>query len=137
MTLADRFAAVIAAWNAGDIDGALAGMADDVVWHVAVGAFPALTGKAAVRGFLDQLRADMAETRWRITRTAEAGDVLFAEGVDAYTRRDGTTVAMPYAAVVAFSGRLIVEWRDYIDTRRMERLRGGEAAPGWLAGLVR
>ena len=136
MTLADRFAAVIACWNAGDVDGALAGMAEDVVWYVAVGAFPPLVGKAAVRGFLEQLRADMAETRWRILHVAESGDRLFAEGVDAYTRTDGTDVAMPYAAVVEFSDGLITGWRDYIDTRRMERLRGGEAAPGWLVALV-
>lgn len=136
MTQAERFAAVIAAWNAGDIDRALAGMTDDVVWHVAVGAFPPLAGKAAVRGFLEQLRGDMAETAWRIVHTAEAGDRLFAEGVDAYTRRDGTAVAMPYAAVVEFGGGLIAEWRDYIDTRRMERLRSGDPAPEWLADLA-
>lgn len=136
MTHADRFAAVIAAWNAGDIDGALAGMTDDVVWHVAVGAFPPLTGKAAVRAFLEQLRGDMAETRWRILHHAESGDWLFAEGVDAYTRTDGTAVAMPYAAVVEFRDGLIAGWRDYIDTRRMERLRGGDPAPAWLAALT-
>ncbi|MES2339801.1 MAG: nuclear transport factor 2 family protein [Pseudomonadota bacterium] len=132
MSHADRFAAVIAAWNAGDIDGALAGMADDVVWHVAVGAFPPLVGKPAIRGFLQQLRGDMAQTRWRILHAAEAGDRLFVEGIDAYTRTNGTAVAMPYAAVVEFRGGLIVAWRDYIDTRRMETLRDGAAVPAWL-----
>lgn len=136
MTLADRFAAVIAAWNAGDIDGALAGMADDVVWHVAVGAFPPLVGKPAVRGFLERLRSDMAETRWRILHGAERGDRLFVEGIDGYTRTNGTDVAMPYTAVVEFADGLIVAWRDYIDTRRMETLREGAAVPDWLAAQV-
>lgn len=132
----DRFAAVIAAWNAGDIELALAGMADEVTWHVAAGAFAPLEGKAAVRTFLTGLRADMADTRWRILHHAVEGDRLFVEGVDAYTLTSGTAVAMPYAAVLEFDGDLIARWRDYIDTRRMEKLRGGAAVPGHVAALV-
>ncbi|KQS03886.1 hypothetical protein ASG11_06205 [Sphingomonas sp. Leaf357] len=136
MTLYDRFAAVIAAWNAGDIDAALAGMDEAVVWHVAAGALAPLDGKAAVRGFLEALRADMAETRWSIGHHAEAGDRLFVEGIDAYTRRTGTAVAMPYAAVIEFADDRIVAWRDYIDTRRMEKLREGAPAPAHVVALV-
>ncbi len=136
MSRYDVFAGVIAAWNAGDIDGALAGMTVEVTWHVAAGAFAPLVGKAAVRDFLERLRSDMAETRWRILHHAEAGDRLFVEGVDAYTRTNGTQVAMPYAAVVDFDGDRIAAWRDYIDTRRMEKLREGAAVPDHLARLV-
>lgn len=136
MTLHDRFAAVIAAWNCGDIDSALAGMDDAVVWHVAAGALPPLVGKAAVRDFLLALHGDLAETRWRIVHHAEQGDRLFVEGVDAYTRSNGTKVAMPYAAVVEFAGGRITAWRDYIDTRRMEKLRDGLSPPGHVRALV-
>lgn len=136
MTLYDRFAAVIAAWNVGDIDAALSGMDDAVVWHVAAGALAPLEGKAAVRGFLETLRADMTETRWSIGHHAEAGDRLFVEGIDAYTRMTGTAVAMPYAAVIEFAGDRIIAWRDYIDTRRMEKLREGATVPSHLAALV-
>lgn len=136
MTLFERFAAVIAAWNAGDVDGALAGMDEDVVWHVAAGAFAPLTGKSAVRGFLEQLRAGMAETRWSIRHHAEADGRLFVEGIDAYTMASGIEVAAPYAAVIEFSGGRISAWRDYIDTRAMERLRAGEPTPAHLHDLM-
>lgn len=136
MTLFDRFSAVIAAWNARDIDSALAGMDDQVVWHVAAGALAPLQGKAAVRGFLEMLRADMAQTRWSILHHAEVGDRLFVEGVDAYTRTNGVSVAMPYAAVVDFADGQIIAWRDYIDTRRMEKLREGASPPDFLMALT-
>ncbi|MFC3580481.1 nuclear transport factor 2 family protein [Sphingomonas hylomeconis] len=136
MTLYDRFAQVIAAWNAGDIDAALAGMDERVVWHVAAGALAPLEGKAAVRGFLEMLAGDLAETRWSIRHHAEQQDRLFVEGIDAYTRRNGIAVAMPYAAVIEFADGRITAWRDYIDTRRMERLREGAVAPDHVQALT-
>ena len=136
MTLYERFAAVIAAWNAGDIDGALAGMDEDVVWHVAAGALAPLEGKAAVRGFLEMLHADLAETRWNIRHHAEQGDRLFVEGIDAYTRTNGVAVAMPYAAVIEFADDRITAWRDYLDTRRMEKLRSGTPPPDHVRALL-
>ncbi|MES2054849.1 MAG: nuclear transport factor 2 family protein [Pseudomonadota bacterium] len=136
MTLYERFAVVIAAWNRGDIDAALAGMDDAVTWHVAAGALAPLEGKEAVRGFLKGLRADMAETRWSIRYCAEADERLFVEGVDAYTRTNGTTVAMPYAAVIEFAENRIIAWRDYIDTRRMEMMREGAPTPDHLRALI-
>lgn len=136
MTRHALFARLVTAWNAGDIDGVLAVMTDDVRWHVAAGAFAPLEGKAAVRAFLAQLRSDMAETRWRILRHAEDGDLLFVEGVDAYRRTNGVEIAMPYAAVVEFEGDRIAAWRDYLDTRRMEKLRAGEAVPDHVRALT-
>lgn len=131
-----QFAALIEDWNRGDIPATLERMTDDIRWHVAAGAFAPLVGKDAVRAFLAQLRADMAETRWRIVHHAEAGDRLFVEGVDAYRRTNGIEVAAPYAAVIEFDGDLICAWRDYIDTRRMEGLREGKPAPGHLTALT-
>jgi len=130
------FARLVAAWNEGDVDAVLALMTDDVRWHVAAGAFAPIEGKAGVRAFLDQLRSDMTETRWRILRHAEAGELLFVEGVDAYRRTNGIEVAAPYAAVVEFRGERIVAWRDYLDTRRMEKLRAGEESPAHVRALV-
>ena len=66
----------------------------------------------------------------------ELADRLFVEGVDAYRRTNGVEVAMPYAAVVEFEGNLIASWRDYIDTRRMESLRAGDAPPDYLCALT-
>lgn len=130
------FARLVEAWNAGDINAVLALMTDDVRWHVAAGAFAPIEGKSGVRAFLAQLRADMTETRWRILRHAETGNLLFVEGVDAYRRTNGIEVAMPYAAVVEFDGDRIAAWRDYLDTRRMEKLRAGDPAPGHVRALA-
>jgi limonene-1,2-epoxide hydrolase len=130
------FVALVEAWNQGDIDAVLALMTDDVRWHVAAGAFAPVEGKSGVRDFLIRLRSDMAETRWRILRHAEAGDLLFIEGVDAYRRTNGIEVAAPYAAVVEFRGQLIHAWRDYLDTRRMEKLREGDDSPAHVRALV-
>lgn len=136
MTRLAVFERLVEAWNAGDIDAVLALMTDNVRWHVAVGAFAPVKGKAAIRAFLAQLRADMAETRWRILRHAEAHDLLFVEGVDAYRRTNGVEIAMPYAAVVEFDGDRIAAWRDYLDTRRMEKLRAGEPVPDHVRALT-
>ncbi|MDM7955097.1 nuclear transport factor 2 family protein [Blastomonas sp.] len=123
-------------WNAGEIDGVLDLMTDDVRWHVAAGAFGPISGKPAVRSFLAQLRTDMAETQWRILRHAEAPGLLFVEGVDGYRMHSGVTVEMPYAAVIEFDGDCIAAWRDYLDTRRMEKLREGKPAPDHVRALV-
>lgn len=136
MTLFDRFSAVIAAWNARDIDAALVGMDDAIVWHFATGALAPLRGKGAVRSFLETLHADTIEAHWSILYHAEKDDRLFVEGVDAYTRRNGISVAMPYAAVIEFKDGGILAWRDYIDTRRMEKQRDGAPMPGHLGALI-
>ncbi len=130
------FAALVDAWNVGDVEAVLALMTDDVTWHVAAGAFAPIEGKPGVAAFLNQLRSDMAETRWRILRHAEAADLLFVEGVDAYRRTNGVEVAAPYAAVIEFRGHRISAWRDYLDTRRMEKLRAGEESPAHVRALV-
>lgn len=136
MSRLDIFLALVEAWNGGDVDAVLSLMTDTVVWHIAAAAIPPVSGKAAVRAVLEKLRSDMAETRWRILCHAESTDRLFVEGVDAYRRTNGVEVAMPYAAVVEFEGNLIASWRDYIDTRRMESLRAGDAPPDYLCALT-
>lgn len=130
------FAALVDAWNAGDVDAVLALMTNDVIWHVAAGAFAPIESKAGVAAFLNQLRSDMAETRWRILRHAETADLLFVEGVDAYRRTNGVEVAAPYAAVIEFREDRICAWRDYLDTRRMEKLRAGDESPSHVRALV-
>ena len=73
---------LIAAWQAKDVEGVLALMSDDVVWHYAAGAMPPVRGKATARKLLTRFQADMHDIRWRIFAYAETGDTLFIEGVD-------------------------------------------------------
>ena len=106
---------VIAAWQAKDAERVLSFMAEDIVWHYAVGAMPPVRGKAAARKLLQRFQADMHGIQWRIFAHAEVGDRLFVEGVDDYTTPEGHRVATPYAGVLDFQGDLIVGWRDYVD----------------------
>ena len=127
---------LIAAWSAGDIDGALAHMSDDIVWHYAVAAAPPLTGKVKARKFLERFKARIDKVDWRIFDYAERGDRLFVEGVDEYVAKDGARVLAPYAGVLEFRGDLIRAWRDYVDVGVMEAQTAGEPAPAWVAALV-
>ena len=83
-TLLQHFEVLISAWTERkDIDGVLACMTDEVIWHPAVAVMPPVVGKAAVRSTLERLGGLVARSEWRIVRSAESGNVLFVEGVDA------------------------------------------------------
>ena len=127
---------LIAAWTAGDVDGALAFMTDDIVWHYAAAVAPPLRGKDKARKFLDRFKADLAEVRWRLFDYAERGDKLFVEGVDEFLNREGHWVAAPYAGVLQFRGDLICDWRDYVDVGVMDAQRRGEARSAWVAAMI-
>ena len=128
--------ALIAAWTAGDIDGALGFMTDDIVWHYAAAVAPPLKGRDKARKFLDRFKADITEVRWRLFDYAERGDRLFVEGVDEFRTNAGHLVAAPYAGVLTFRGELICDWRDYVDVGVMDAQRGGEGRSAWVAEMI-
>ena len=128
--------ALIAAWTRGDIDGALAHMSDDIVWHYAVGAAPPLKGKEKARKFLENFKSQLREVHWRLFDFAENGDRLFVEGVDEFLSADGNMVAAPYAGVLEFRGDLIRGWRDYVDVGVMDAQRRGEPRSKWVADMI-
>jgi limonene-1,2-epoxide hydrolase len=128
--------AVIAAWTAGDIDGALSHMSEDIVWHYAAAVAPPARGKAKARKFLENFKAQLAEVRWRLFDSAESGSRLFVEGVDEYVAKDGAVVRAPYAGVLEFDGDLIVGWRDYVDVGVMEAQKAGTPASAWVMSLI-
>jgi len=124
--LFSRLTEVIAAWQAKDVEAVLAHMADDIVWHYAAPALPPVRGKAAAEKLLRQFQLDMHDIQWRIFNHAEAGNLLFLEGVDDYRTTDGKRMAVPYAGVLEFRDGLIVGWRDYVDLRVIEAQKAGE-----------
>jgi limonene-1,2-epoxide hydrolase len=128
--------ALIAAWTAGDIDGALAHMSDDIVWHYAAAVAPPLRGKEKARKFLTRFKSEITEVRWRLFDYAERGDKLFVEGVDEFTTTDGHLVAAPYAGVLEFRGDLIRDWRDYVDMGVMEAQKRGEGRSAWVTEMI-
>ena len=127
---------VMTAWKAGDIDGVLVHMHDDVVWHFAAGVAPPARGKAKARKFMENFRPQMTEIRWRLFDFAEAGDRLFVEGVEEYDTPEGGLVLAPYAGVFRFEGDLIIGWRDYVDVGVMEAQKGGAAPTAWVRELA-
>ena len=80
---------VMAAWKAGDIEGALAHVPDNVVWHFAAGVAPPARGKAKPRKFMENFRPRMTQIRWRLSDYAESGDRLFVESVEDYDVANG------------------------------------------------
>jgi limonene-1,2-epoxide hydrolase len=132
----DILKSVIAAWTARDIDGALAHMHDDIVWHFAAAVAPPARGKAKARKFLENFKSELTEVRWRLFDSAETGDRLFVEGVDEFTTTTGAVVRAPYAGVLEFEGDLIIGWRDYVDVAVMEAQKAGGEASAWVMALV-
>ncbi|WP_347340385.1 nuclear transport factor 2 family protein [Phenylobacterium glaciei] len=128
--------ALIAAWSKGDVDGALAHMHEEIVWHYAASVAPPLKGKIKARKFLENFKSQISEVRWRIFDYAENGDRLFVEGVDEYLSKDGGLVAAPYAGVIEFKGDLIIGWRDYVDMGVMESQKAGNPRSAWVDALI-
>ncbi len=127
---------VISAWQAKDIDGVLAHMHDDIVWHYAAAAHPPVRGKAAARKLLGRFQTDMHGIKWRIFAHAESGDRLFIEGVDDYTTANGHRVAAPYAGVLEFDGDLIIGWRDYVDMGVLAEQKAGQPPSSQVQDLL-
>lgn len=132
----DVMKALIAAWSKGDVDGALAHMHEDIVWHYAASVAPPLKGKIKARKFLENFKSQISEVRWRMFDYAENGDRLFVEGVDEYLSKDGGLVAAPYAGVIEFKGDLIIGWRDYVDIGVMEAQKAGHPRSAWVDALI-
>jgi len=117
--------AVIAAWQAHDVEGVLAHVTDDIVWRNSSGHAPAIRGKAEMRKALQAMAPQIQTNKWRIFDYAEDGDRLFMEGVDEFWLTGGQHVAIPYAGVLEFRGAQIREWREYFDGRISLAMKGG------------
>ena len=127
---------VIDAWTARDIDGVLAHMADDIVWHYAAAIAPPLKGKASARKLLEKMAAETSDLNWRIFDYAERGDRLFIEGAEDYLAQNGVRVATAYAGVLEFRGALICAWRDYLDIGAVEAQQAGKPTPNWITTMI-
>lgn len=127
---------LIAAWKAKDIDGVLAEMHEDIVWHYAAVIAPPVRGKEKARKFLEGLAPQVSEVHWRIFDHAERDDRLFVEGVDEYVSTEGRLVSAPYAGVVVIRDGLISELREYFDLSSMNTLKAGETMKDHVRALI-
>ena len=127
---------VIETWQAKDVEGVLAHMHEDIIWHYAAAAMPPIRGKAMARKLLSRFQEDMHGIQWRIFAHAEVGDTLFIEGVDDYQSTDGLRIAAPYAGVLDFRDGLIIGWRDYVDIGVIAQQKTGEPLSKQVLELI-
>ena len=127
---------LINAWKAKDIDGVLAFMHDDIVWHYAAVIAPPLKGKAKARKLLEGMAPQLRDVTWRIFDHAEKGDRLFVEGVDEYVSAEGRLVSAPYAGVVEFRDGKIIGLREYFDMGAVNALKAGEPMKEHVGAMI-
>jgi limonene-1,2-epoxide hydrolase len=127
---------LITAWQAKDVEGVLAFMAEDIVWHYAAGAMAPIRGKSMARKLLQRFQADMHAIEWRIFAHAEDGERLFIEGVDEYRTTEGLRIAAPYAGVLEFKDGLITGWRDYVDIGVIAEQKAGVPLSAQVLDLI-
>jgi limonene-1,2-epoxide hydrolase len=132
----DTLIKLIEKWQAKDVEGVLAYMDEEIVWHYAAGAMPPIKGKAMARKLLGRFQAGMHDIQWRVFSHAEVGGRLFIEGVDEYRSEDGLRIAAPYAGVLDFRDGLITGWRDYVDIGVIAQQKAGEPLSQHVLDLI-
>jgi limonene-1,2-epoxide hydrolase len=102
----------IAAIERRDIDAAIELLHPDVEYdNVPIGP---VHGHDAVRSILEPIAARSDEVLWPVSRSAEAGSVVFNERVDRFRSGD-RWIELPVSGVWEVHDGLITLWRDYFD----------------------
>lgn len=128
--------AIIAAWHKQDVEGVLAQLTDDIVWHNSSGYAPAIAGKAAMRSVLQTMAPVIQTSAWRMFDFAVSGNCLFTEGVDEFWTKSGGHIAIPYAGIFEFRGPLICNWREYYDGRISSEMKNGAPLTDEIRSLI-
>lgn len=127
--------AIVRRWHEFDVDGILDLLDDEVEFTYAIGVRPA-TGKARIRRLLEGLGAHQRNLNWQIINIAQAGNIIFLEGLDDYRNPSDHHVQTPHVTVFEFRGTKIVKWRDYFDLRTLETFEAGEPPSDWFTEFV-
>lgn len=128
--------AIITAWHTQDVEGVLAHLTEDVVWHNSSGYAPAANGKAAMRSVLQTMAPLIEKSAWRMFDYAVSGNCLFTEGVDEFWTKSGAHVAIPYAGIFEFRGSQICDWREYFDGRISSEMKNGAPMTDEIRSLI-
>ena len=117
----DRVRAAYASFEAGDLDGALVAVDEDVVWEQAQG----LSHGGVYRG-LDEVRRnvfDPLDRDWwssfsaRPSELIDAGDVIVVLGrYEGAARETGRILDVPFVHIWTFRGDRAVRFRQFLDT---------------------
>ena len=111
--------AMMAAWKKRDVEGFIATLSDDIEyhWHPTK---RAAVGKDKMRKFLSNYEQGFDQQEWRVTHSAENGEVLFVEGMEVLVdRATGVKMDNPFVQVFEVRDGLIRRMRDYYDTSQV------------------
>ena len=68
-----------------------------------------------MRPVLNDFFASIQRSQHTISKLVADGSTLFCEGTVMYTRLDGREVLIPFVDVFEYAGKLIAEYKIYID----------------------
>lgn len=126
---------IMDSWKAGNIDGVLEHVADDVTYYYRVGSEP-LNGPDEIRSFLEKFGSGMSNIQWRINRHAQEGNILMVEGADDFVDAKGNRIQIPYMGMFEFENGKIRLWRDYFNPAIGDMTRKGEPLPDHVQALL-
>ena len=105
--------ALFRAIDARDADAFAAFLAPDGVFRY--GSAPAVRGRAAARTAVAAFFDSIAGLGHRIVARWDSGEGVVCEGEVTYTLADMRCVTVPFVNVLRLSGRLVDDYRIYID----------------------
>jgi limonene-1,2-epoxide hydrolase len=113
-TVRDFIDAFRVSWPS-DFDAALAPLADDASYQIAVPTLAPIHGRAAIKSELLRMKTRVADQKHVMKNVAAAGNIVFTERVDS-SLRNGRWVDIPLVAVFELNdGGQITAWREYLD----------------------
>jgi len=107
-----------------DLDAALAPLADDATYQIAVPAFAPIQGRAAIKAELVHMQTRVLQQKHEMKNVAASGNVVFTERVD-WSFSKERWVSIPLVAVFELNdaGR-ITAWREYLDVATVSKKHG-------------
>ena len=120
MTPQETVEAFIGHWNSGNMEAMFAMCAEDVVWHNIP--MEPISGKAVMRGVVDDFMANIASCDWQTHAIAANGNVVLTERTDGFTFKDGRRAAIRVMGTFELNADgKIAAWRDYFDMAEFQR----------------
>lgn len=114
----DHVLAFIALWNRRDLDGILAAMAPDCVYHNIPWA--PLVGHDAIREGLSLFVADASAIDWQMVHIAQGADgAVLTERLDRFLLGE-KWLEIPVMGVFELRDGLVTHWRDYFDSAQFQ-----------------
>lgn len=108
-----RLESLFAAIDRGDPDAFAAFLCEDAVFRF--GNAAPVRGRVAIRDAVAGFFAAIGGARHELAESWDTGDALVCHGTVHYTRRDGSTLAVPFANVMKKRGELIGEYLIFVD----------------------